>query len=155
MPYSLPIKPSPNLPNDLSIALYPSTCLFEGTIVSVGRGTQMPFQHIGHPDYPDRSYSFTPRPMEGAKEPKLNGQVCYGVDFTKEEIVYQFDVSSVIDFYNKMGQPEDFFTSYFNLLAGDLDEQIKAGMTAQEIRATWREELEAYKEMREGYLMYD
>ncbi len=155
MPYSLPIKPSPNLPNDLSIALYPSTCLFEGTIVSVGRGTSTPFQHIGHPDYPDQTYSFTPKPMDGAKEPKLNGQVCYGLDFTKEEIVYQFEVSSVIDFYNKMGQPEDFFTSYFKLLAGDLDEQIKAGMSAQEIRASWQEELEGYKKMRKGYLMYD
>lgn len=155
MPYSLPIKPSPNLPNDLSIAIYPSTCLFEGTIASVGRGTPTPFQHIGHPDYPDSSYSFVPKPMEGAKNPKLNGEKCFGMDFTKDQPSYQFTIEPLIDFYNELGQPDDFFTPYIKLLAGDLDDQIKAGMTADEIRASWQDELTAYKALRKKYLIYD
>ena len=153
-PYSLPIKPSPNLPNDLSIALYPSICLFEGTVVSVGRGTPTPFQHIGHPDYPDRSYSFVPMPSEGAKNPKLNGVECFGLDYRSDSITYGFTIDPLIRFYNEMGQPEDFFNAYFKLLAGDLDDQIISGMNAQEIRAGWQPGLAAYKELREAYLLY-
>ena len=154
-PYSLPIKPSPNLPNDLSVALYPGVCLFEGTIVSVGRGTPTPFQHIGHPDYPDTTYSFTPVPSEGAKNPKLNGQTCFGIDYRSDLINYEFRIDPLIDFYNKMGQPEDFFTPYLKLLAGDLDNQIKAGMSSEEIKASWEPELTTYKALREKYLLYD
>jgi uncharacterized protein YbbC (DUF1343 family) len=154
MPYSLPIKPSPNLPNDRSIALYPSLCLFEGTMVSVGRGTDIPFQHVGHPDYPDKTYSFVPTSREGAKAPLYEGQDCYGIDFTQTEINYAFTVQPVIDFYQKMGKPKNFFNSYIKLLAGDLDEQIKAGMTEQEIRQTWKDSLDEYKNKREKYLLY-
>ncbi len=154
-PYSLPIKPSPNLPNDLSIALYPSNCLFEGTIVSVGRGTPTPFQHIGHPAYPDSTYSFTPSPMEGSKNPKLNGEKCFGVDYTSTKPEYRFTIQSLIDFYEKMGKPDDFFNSYFKLLAGDLDEQIKSGMTAEQIKETWQDDLRSFREMRAKYLLYD
>ena len=155
IPYSLPVRPSPNLPNDLSIALYPSICLFEGTIVSVGRGTSAPFQQIGHPDYPDTSYVFVPEPTEGAKNPLHQGKKCYGVDFSKEEIQYQFTIEPLIDFYNKMGKPKNFFTSYIKNLAGDLDDQIKSGMTAEEIRASWQTELEAFKKLRTKYLIYN
>ncbi len=155
MPYSLPVKPSPNLPNDASIALYPSLCLFEGTIVSVGRGTDAPFQHVGHPDYPDSSYSFTPSPKPGAKNPKYNGQLNFGVDHRTSKINYGFTVEPLIDFYNKMERREDFFGSYIKLLAGDLDDQIKSGMTTEEIRASWQEELSVFKEMRKGYLIYE
>lgn len=154
MPYSLPIKPSPNLPNDLSIALYPSTCLFEGTVASVGRGTPAPFQHIGHPDYPDTAYSFVPVPSEGAKEPKLDGQRCYGMDFRSQVPAYKFDIAPLVSFYERMGRPEEFFTPYFKLLAGDLDDQIKSGMDEVEIRDSWKTTLEAYKMMRNEYLIY-
>lgn len=154
-PYSLPIKPSPNLPSDNSIALYPSTCLFEGTTASVGRGTTTPFEHVGHPDYPDASYSFTPAPMEGAKDPKWNGQECRGVSFKSEQPAYKFEIRPLISFYEKMGKQDDFFTSYIKLLAGDLGDQIMQGMTEEEIRATWQEQLGAYKEMREKYLIYE
>ena len=153
--YSLPIKPSPNLPNDLSIALYPSTCLFEGTTASVGRGTPTPFQHIGHPQYPDSTYSFTPAPMEGAKNPKLNGQECFGMDFKTDSVKYGFEIAPLIEFYEKMGQPDDFFTNYFKLLAGDLDDQVKAGLNEGEIRATWEEQLSSYSTLRESYLIYN
>jgi len=152
--YSLPVKPSPNLPNGMSIALYPSLCLFEGTIASVGRGTDAPFQHIGHPYYPDRTYSFVPSPREGAKSPKYDGQACYGMDFRTDKVGYSFTIDPLIDFYNKMGKPDDFFTPYFKLLAGDLDEQIVAGMTSDEIRASWQVELDKFKTMREQYLIY-
>lgn len=155
MTYSLPIKPSPNLPNDLSIALYPGLCLFEGTKVSVGRGTPTPFQHIGHPDYPDTSYAFIPKPMEGAKEPKLNAEICFGVDFTESAPTYGFDIEPLIDFYNKLGQPDDFFNSYFKLLAGDMDEQIRSGMSSQEIRETWQDDLASFKNKRSMYLLYN
>lgn len=152
--YSLPIQPSPNLPNDMSIALYPSLCLFEGTIASVGRGTNAPFQHIGHPDYPDRTYSFMPSPRAGAKSPKYNGQTCYGADYRTDSVSYHFTVEPLIDFYHKMGKPNNFFTPYIKLLAGDLDEQIKAGMTAEEIQHSWQKELKDFKKIREKYLIY-
>lgn len=154
MPYSLPVRPSPNLPNDSSIALYPSLCLFEGTIASVGRGTDAPFQHIGHPFYPDSAYTFTPSPREGAKTPKYNGEKCFGVDFRTPQIKRSFSIEPLIDFYNKMGQPEDFFGSYIKLLAGDLDDQITSGMTAEEIRNSWQAELNAFKKLRKEYLIY-
>lgn len=155
MPYSLPTKPSPNLPNDESIALYPSLCLFEGTIASVGRGTDVPFQHVGHPDYPDTTYRFVPSPREGAKSPKYTGETCFGVDFRTNTLKHHFSIEPLIDFYNKMGKPDNFFTPYIKLLAGDLDEQIKSGMTADEIRKLWQNELADYKEIREQYLIYE
>lgn len=155
MPYYLPIKPSPNLPDDRSIALYPSICLFEGTIISEGRGTDFPFQQIGHPDYPDTSFYFIPELRQGSSRPKHLGQKCYGLNFKEAPLKYEFNINYVIDTYEKMGKPDNFFTPHFKLLVGDMDEQIKAGMTAQEIRATWQADLEAFKELRHEYLLYD
>jgi len=154
MPYSLPVRPSPNLPNDRSIALYPGLCLFEGTIVSVGRGTDYPFQHVGHPDYPNKAYSFVVESREGAKTPPLLGETCYGLNFREGNITYAYQIEPLIDVYHAMGKRADFFNAYIKLLAGDLDDQIKTGMTAKEIRASWEPELEAYKKMRADYLMY-
>ncbi|WP_210486190.1 exo-beta-N-acetylmuramidase NamZ family protein [Rufibacter aurantiacus] len=155
--YSLPIKPSPNLPNDQSIRLYPFLCLFEGTTVSQGRGTQTPFQVIGAPYYPDKSFAFTPVPIPGmSMDPPYKNQVCYGKDLTKLQLKENFTLSYLLDFYQKSGQKEKFFNNFFKSLAGtdELQKQIMAGMSEKEIRASWKPELEAYKKMRKQYLLY-
>ncbi|RNI25637.1 exo-beta-N-acetylmuramidase NamZ family protein [Rufibacter latericius] len=155
--YSLPIKPSPNLPNDQSIKLYPFLCLFEGTTVSQGRGTQTPFQVIGAPYYPDKSFSFTPVPIPSmSMDPPYKNQVCFGKDLTKLQLKENFTLSYLLDFYQKSGQKEKFFNNFFKSLAGtdELQKQIMAGMSEKEIRASWKPELEAYKKMRKQYLLY-
>jgi len=154
--YSLPVNPSPNLPNDLSIRLYPSLCLFEGTMMSVGRGTDFPFQVVGFPDRSLGNFEFTPKGKSGAANPKYEGQKCYGKDFRKLERVPQFTIRYVIELYNRSGRDENFFTPYFNNLAGndELVEQIKAGLTEEEIRISWIEELNRYKNIRKKYLLY-
>ncbi len=161
--YFLPVKPSPNLPNMRSIYLYPSLCLFEGTVVSVGRGTATPFQIIGHPDYPEKDFSFTPRPTEGAQNPKLNGQKCYGISFTGKSInefkkINQLDFTPIFEFYQKLPNKENFFlpTNFFDKLAGTpkLKQQIIAGKTMEEIRQSWEPGLSQFKEKRKGYLLY-
>jgi len=158
MTYSLPVKPSPNLPNDLSIALYPSLCLFEGTDISVGRGTYAPFQQIGHPDFTaDSSYSFTPVSIDGmSKYPKHQDEKCYGINFSKEPIVRKFTLKYLIEYYHKYEDKDKFFNNFFKKLAGidQLEQQIKDGLTEEEIRATWEEGLSAYKQMRNKYLLY-
>ncbi|NQZ76496.1 MAG: DUF1343 domain-containing protein [Ekhidna sp.] len=155
-PYSLPVKPSPNLPDDLSISLYPSLCLFEGTIMSVGRGTDYAFQHIGHPDFPDTTYSFIPRSKEGAKWPPLKDQRCYGRSWRNTTATYRFSLEPLITIYREMNDP-DFFNDYFKRLAGNdlLEQQIKSGMTEKEIRETWNTDLEAFKKKRANYLLYN
>ncbi len=155
-PYTLPVRPSPNLPNDLSIALYPSLCLFQGTIVSVGRGTNLPHQQIGHPSYPDTSYAFTPVSMEGAKWPPLENEICYGISFEGDEIKYEFTLSYLFEMYKSL-KNEDFFNAYFKRLAGTdiLQKQIESGLTEEEIRLTWQADLNAFKEKRKLYLLYD
>ncbi|MEQ8904285.1 DUF1343 domain-containing protein [Ekhidna sp.] len=155
MPYSLPVKPSPNLPDDLSISLYPTLCLFEGTIMSVGRGTDYAFQQIGHPEYPDTTYSFTPISREGAKWPPYEDQKCYGRSWIGEEPTYSFSLQPLIDAYRKMNR-DDFFNNYFNRLAGtnSLQKQIEEGQSEEEIRASWEPELSAFKEKRKKYLLY-
>lgn len=155
MPYSLPVRPSPNLPNDLSIALYPSLCLFQGTVVSVGRGTNLPHQQIGHPNYPDTTHSFYPVSMEGAKYPPLENQTCYGISFEDESIEYAFTLSYLINMYESL-QQEDFFNAYFKRLAGTdlLQKQIESGMSEEEIRETWKNDLVSFKEKRKTYLLY-
>lgn len=159
IPYSLPVRPSPNLPNDLAISLYPSLCLFEGTVVSVGRGTKTPFQVIGHPELKKKEYTFTPQSMEGAKYPKLEGKKCYGDSFIDQNLTYDFNLKHLITYYKtlheKLDQP--FFTEYFDLLAGthQLREQIINGMSEDEIERSWEEDLKKYREMREKYLLYD
>jgi uncharacterized protein YbbC (DUF1343 family) len=155
--YSLPIKPSPNLPNDQSIKLYPFLCLFEGTTVSQGRGTHTPFQVIGAPYYPDKSFAFTPVPIPGmSMEPPYKNQVCYGKDLTNLKLKENFTLSYLLDFYQKSGQKEKFFNNFFKSLAGtdELQKQIMAGLSEKEIRASWQSDLQAYKKMRKQYLLY-
>lgn len=157
MQYSLPVKPSPNLPNSQAINLYPSLCFFEGTTVSVGRGTNMQFQIYGAPFLPKTNFSFTPMPNEGAKSPKHNGKVCYGEDLTKIAPVTQLELKWLIDAYKKANDNKpEFFTAFFTKLAGtkQLQEQIKSGKTEKEIRESWKEGLAAFKLMREKYLIY-
>ena len=158
--YSLPVKPSPNLPNDQAIALYPSLCLFEGTQVSVGRGTDLQFQVIGSPFHPEdkSSFQFTPEPKPGAKYPKHQGKACYGKKL-QDSLAYQqgFSLEELIFFYRNSQNQADFFNSFFPKLAGTarLQQQIEAGMDEKEIRATWQEGLKAYRTMREEYLLYE
>ncbi|MFT6198650.1 MAG: hypothetical protein ACJARP_001582 [Vicingaceae bacterium] len=161
MEYKITMAPSPNLPNMNSIYLYPSLCFFEGTPISIGRGTSAPFQQLGHPALKTYKYSFMPKPMAGAKNPKLNGETCYGVDLTNAKNVgarkwAKLDLSYLIDCYNQFPEKEKFFTSFFNLLAGNssLKAAIKSGKTAPEIRKTWKEGLENYQKTREKYLIY-
>lgn len=154
--YPLPVRPSPNLPDDLSISLYPSLCLFEGTMISVGRGTEMAFQQIGHPDYPDTTHSFTPISWEGSKWPPLQDQKCYGISWTGQEPVYEFSLQPLLNVYKTMDSSE-FFIDYFYQLAGtkDLKVQIEEGWSEEEIRASWEPKLSEYKAKRENYLLYN
>lgn len=156
IPYSLPVKPSPNLPDDLSISLYPSLCLFEGTIMSVGRGTVYAFQQIGHPQYPDTTFSFIPRSMEGAKWPPYEDQICFGISWTGQKPQYKLTLQPLIQAYKKMGR-DDFFNDYFKRLAGIdiLQKQIEMGMSEDEIRATWQESSNQFKKKRMNYLIYN
>ncbi|WP_420575451.1 exo-beta-N-acetylmuramidase NamZ domain-containing protein [Ekhidna sp.] len=153
--YSLPVNPSPNLPNDLSIALYPSLCLFEGTIMSVGRGTDYAFQQIGHPDYPDTTHSFTPVSREGAKWPPYEDQRCYGLSWIGKQPSYAFSLQPLIEAYKKMNR-DDFFNDYFKRLAGtnSLQKQIEEGQTEEEVRASWEPALSNFKKKRKQYLLY-
>ncbi|MEX2380316.1 MAG: DUF1343 domain-containing protein [Vicingaceae bacterium] len=160
--YELPIAPSPNLPNMRSIYLYPSLCLFEGTVVSVGRGTDKPFQQIGHPAFTYYPYTFLPEATEGAKNPKLEGKRCHGVDFTVRtaksfRMMKRLDLSYLIDFYKSYPQKSRFFTDYFNLLAGtnQLQQAIVEGKTEMQIRSSWEEGIDNYQKMRTDYLIYE
>lgn len=170
--YILPIKPSPNLPNIQSIYLYPSTCFFEGTVLSEGRGTNKQFQVFGHPSLPDNLYSFTPNPNEGAKSSKLYGQKCYGWDVSgsikevMENVDNKVQLKWLLEAYRLFPDKENFFIlpktggmekSFFNKLAGnnDLWQQIKAGVSENDIRKSWEPELSAFKKIRKKYLMYD
>lgn len=161
--YELPVKPSPNLPNQRAIYLYPSLCFFEGTTVSLGRGTNMQFQVLGHPDFPERSFSFQPKTMEGAKYPKHEGKTCFGYDLTGlslEELRQkkQLDLSYLFQFYKEFESKPDFFLEnlFFDKLAGTatLRQQIITRQSEATIRASWQADLEAFKQMRKGYLLY-
>ncbi len=154
--YSLTERPSPNLPNDLSVRLYPSLCLFEGTIMSVGRGTEFPFQVVGYPDQSFGNFVFTPTSVAGATNPKYMDQKCYGKDFRSLQTDLQFNINYVIEFYYISGRNSQFFSQYFNKLIGndELIEQIKAGLTEEEIRISWLEELNVFKAVRKKYLLY-
>jgi uncharacterized protein YbbC (DUF1343 family) len=161
MKYILPVKPSPNLPNALSIANYPSLCFFEGTTMSIGRGTDKPFQVIGHPDLVDMLYSFVPKSQEGATYPKHLSKECYGLDLSnKVPKENKLDLSYLLYFYDvSKEQNVKFFNDdiFFDLLAGtdQLKKMIKEGKTESEIRATWQPGLDEYSEMRQKYLIYD
>lgn len=158
--YELPIPPSPNLPNIKSIYLYPSTCFFEGTVMSLGRGTSLPFQVYGHPDYKGSNYSFTPQSISGAKNPPLLGKKCYGVDLSDTDDKYirkqGIDLSYVIDAYKNLNIGSKFFTSFFDLLAGCsyVREMIEQGRDADEIKARWQDDVSKFKKQRAPYLIY-
>ena len=161
-PYSLPIKPSPNLPNDQSIALYASLCPFEGTSVSVGRGTHTPFQIIGSPDIQAYPYTFTPQALEGFdKNPLHKGKACSGLDLRYIQTPKGFSLKYVIEFYQayrKAGKADRFFTraSWFDLLLGtsSVREAIIAGKDESTIRSIWQRSLDNYKIIRQRYLLY-
>jgi uncharacterized protein YbbC (DUF1343 family) len=156
-PYELPVKPSPNLPNALAITLYPSTCLFEGTVVSLGRGTYFPFQVYGYPDARFGDFTFTPVAIDGmSKTPPHQNLLCYGKDLRTSDPKQQFTLSYLLDAYQRSGMKEKFFTSYFNTLVGtdELKKQLLAGKTEAEIRASWQQGLAAYAPLRAKYLLY-
>ncbi len=162
MIYNLPAHPSPNLTTMRAIYLYPSLCFFEGTIVSVGRGTEFPFETYGHPNYSDKSFSFTPVPIKGkSMDPLLKGEKCFGKDLRGISLdslrAKGLDLSYLIDAY-KNTKSENFFafSKFFDNLAGSdrLRKQIIEGKSEAEIRASWQEELKAFKEVRKMYLMY-
>jgi uncharacterized protein YbbC (DUF1343 family) len=156
-PYELPVKPSPNLPNALAITLYPSTCLFEGTVVSLGRGTYFPFQVYGYPDARFGDFTFTPVAIDGmSKTPPHQNLLCYGKDLRTSDPKQQFTLSYLLDAYQRSGMKEKFFTSYFNTLVGtdELKKQLLAGKTEAEIRASWQQGLADYAPLRAKYLLY-
>jgi uncharacterized protein YbbC (DUF1343 family) len=155
--YSLPVRPSPNLPNDQAIRLYPSICLFEGTVISVGRGTQIPFQILGNPELKNMPFQFTPVSIPGmSTSPPLENKLCYGLDLRNVPIQKKIDLSYVIQLYKAYPDKEKFFVPYFDTLAGttELKQQIKDGLTEEQIRETWKVGLEEYKKKREKYLLY-
>ena len=155
--YDLLVKPSPNLPNAQSINLYASLCFFEGTNVSVGRGTEKQFQIYGSPYLTKGAFSFTPQPNEGAKDPTYNGKLCYGEDLTKIEPVKQLELKWLMKAYAETTDKSKFFNAFFTKLAGTkkLQEQIEKGIPENEIRKTWQEGLKQFKEMRRKYLIYE
>jgi len=160
--YILPVKPSPNLPNMQSVYLYPSICLFEGTAISLGRGTDKPFQQFGSPFFPSFLYHFIPQSTEGAKTPPLLNQVCYGFDLSKidigKEINHHLQLKWLIKAYSLYPEKKYFFlpSNYFNKLAGSdlLMQEIKAGKKENEIRKSWEPALSQFKKIRKKYLIY-
>lgn len=169
--YQLPVKPSPNIPDMASVYWYASTCYFEGTALSEGRGTDHPFVIFGHPSLPKNLFSFTPTSRDGARNPKLADQLCYGWNLygTNEEVLKQVDnkvqIKYLLEAYRLFPEKEKFFNipktgnplnNAFNRLAGnkELMEQIKAGKTEAEIRQSWEPELQAFKKIRKKYLLY-
>lgn len=158
LPYSLPIKPSPNLPNDQSINLYPSLCFFEGTNVNEGRGTDKQFQVFGSPFLDEEvfEYSYTPESKEGAKSPKHLGVLCHGKDLSNHPRMEEIDLTWLITAYENTADQSKFFNGFFTSLAGgpELQKQIEAGLSEEEIRETWQQDLEEFKQNREEYLLY-
>ena len=157
--YNPPIATSPNLPNLQSMLLYPSICFFEGTDISVGRGTDKQFQVIGSPNPANGSFTFTPKDKPGAKNPPQKGKLCYGLDLTKTDArKEQFTIKYLLDFYQKSSDKTKFFSSpsFFDKLAGNdsLRKQIIAGLSEKQIRETWKADLEKYKMIRQKYLLY-
>lgn len=159
--YELPVKPSPNLPDMRSIYLYPSTCYFEATPVSLGRGTDKAFQMYGHPNMKGYKFSFTPRSIPGAKYPPQLNKECFGVDLTKSPSIEEINkrginLDYVIDAYTNLNLDDHFFRSFFELLIGRdyVRKMIKEGKSAKEIEATWANEVAKFKEQRKPYLLY-
>jgi uncharacterized protein YbbC (DUF1343 family) len=156
--YSLPIAPSPNLRTHQAIAWYASLCLFEGTVFSVGRGTDKPFEQVGHPDLPKRNHSFTPKPGFGSKDPLLNGQLCYGVSYTDSIAPRKLNLNPIISMYAAFPNKDGFFLKnhFFNLLVGNSDtrRQIEIGQTEAQIRQGWQAAIQEFLLIRAKYLIY-
>ena len=156
--YSLPIKPSPNLPNDKAINLYPSLCFFEGTNVSAGRSTEMQFQIFGSPflNKENFGFKFIPQPNEGSKYPKHQNKTCYGKDLTEASTLKSLNLKFLIEAYNNTENKSEFFNAFFIKLAGTekLQQQIEAGLTEEAIKDTWKDGLVDFKETRKTYLIY-
>ena len=159
--YTLPIAPSPNLPTQHSIYLYPTTCLFEGTVLSMGRGTDAPFELYGHPDLKGYDFTFTPMPNAGSANPPHKGKLCYGEDLrtlSNEEIWTEgINLDYIVKAYHNLNIGEAFFSQMFEKLIGVsyVREMIMEGYTAQEIEARWVEDVEKFKEQRRKYLIYN
>ncbi|GFZ40795.1 exo-beta-N-acetylmuramidase NamZ family protein [Bacteroides nordii] len=159
--YQLPIPPSPNLPNMKAVYLYPSICYFEATPVSLGRGTQLPFQVYGHPNMTGYNYSFTPQSTSGAKKPPQLGRLCHGVNLSalsEEEIRKKgVDLSYLIDAYRNLNMDDYFFRPFFERLIGTdyVRKMIEQGKDADEIKAMWKEDVEKFKVQRRPYLLYE
>jgi uncharacterized protein YbbC (DUF1343 family) len=157
--YSLPIKPSSNLPNDKAINLYPSLYLFEGTTISPGRGTEMQFQIFGAPYLPNEkfAFNFTPQANEGSKYPKFKGELCSGQDLRDHEKLSKLNLNWLINAYNATSNKKNFFNKFITKLAETkkLQQQIESGITADEIRKTWQQNLVAFQKIRSKYLIYD
>lgn len=162
--YELPVKPSPNLPNMLSVYLYPSVCFFEGTMMSLGRGTYKPFQIYGHPDFLIGSYEFTPTAWPGAQSPPLRDKLCKGFELKQYDQEYFWETRQIniqwlmqaYDYFKSQGKDANFFTVFFEKLAGttQLRQSIIAGLTEAEIRLNWADGLTEYKAVRKKYLLY-
>lgn len=163
--YELPVKPSPNLPEIQSIYLYPSTCFFEGTVLSEGRGTDKPFQVFGHPSLPKNLVAFTPSAREGAKNPKLLNKLCYGWDLSGsredvlEKVNNRLQLKWLLEAYRLFPEKDSFFVNkggFFNRLAGNdlLMKQIREGVPEDMIRKSWEPGIERFKEIRKKYLLY-
>ena len=155
--YELPKRPSPNLPNSQSIALYPSLCLLEPTVISIGRGTENQFQIFGHPELKITGYSFKPLPNFGSKNPKHNGIVCYGKNLSKVPKPKKIELKWIIEAYKYFPNQNDFFLKGFNLIAGNdkLKQQLISFSSENEIRKSWEPDLELFKKIRNKYLIYD
>lgn len=159
--YVLPIAPSPNLRDMKAIYLYPSTCYFEATPVSLGRGTDMPFLVYGHPDMKGRTFEFTPRSVDGAKNPPQKDKLCHGVDLRtvsdEEAIAQGINLAYLIDAYNDLELGDGFFNSFFEKLVGngEIRGMIESGMSADEIKATWTDDVARFREQRRPYLLYE
>lgn len=156
MPYVLPVRPSPNLPNAKSINLYASLCFFEGTNVSVGRGTSKQFQVYGSPFLPKKGYSFVPKPNEGAKDPMHNGKTCYGEDLSNAPEVTRLEIKWLLKAYVETEDKSKFFNNFFVKLAGTrtLQQQIESGMPEDKIRQSWEPGLTQFKKIRKVYELY-
>lgn len=159
--YNLPVNPSPNLRNMKAVYQYPTTGLFVGTEMSLGHGTDIPYLTLGHPEFPDQSFSFVPHPGYGAKDPKFNGQICYGIDLSNAPAdslrqINKIDIGFIQKIYNKMNIGNDFFNSSFNYHAGNktLKVQIMDGISPEDIRKSWETGIEDYKKTRKKYLLY-
>lgn len=156
MPYSLPVRPSPNLPNDQAIKLYPSLCFFEGTNVSVGRGTDKQFQVYGSPFLQPMPYEFMPMPNFGAKDPPHKGVTCWGEDLSGTDMEKGVNLEWLIRAYKLTPDKSRFFNAFFTKLAGtpQLQQQIESGMSAEAIRQTWEPGIEAFRKIRKNYEIY-